>query len=118
MNHVNLPGCMSHFLNQKAASFNEQLPSFRPGGSFSSVGQVPVGRHQLLVPPETRREAYTHFATWKHRFPKKRRVTLTIWVFPTNKLRGKTPEMDGLYMFIYNGKAYFLMDDLGIPFFF
>ena len=32
----------------------------------SRLGQVPVGRHQLLVPAETRREAYTHFAG-KHR---------------------------------------------------
>ena len=26
--------------------------------------QVTVGRHQLLVPAETKRESYTHFAAW------------------------------------------------------
>ena len=101
MNHVNLPGCMSHFLNQKAASFNEQLPSFRPGGSFSSVGQVPVGRHQLLVPPETRREAYTHFATWKHRFPKKTAGYAYHLGVSNQQIKGENPPKWMVYICLY-----------------
>eukprot|EP00434_Breviolum_minutum_P004419 symbB.v1.2.003894.t1/scaffold217.1/size263214/4 len=52
-------------LPQRVFSYVVYLAETFVGDGRSQVGnEVSVGRHQLLVPPETRREAYTHFVIY------------------------------------------------------
>ena len=136
---------MSHFLNQKNALFGAASQLWNPGELVvrwrslwadinSWCHRRHEGRHIHILPfgsTATKKNSGWHPGrlTWNLKISHPKRKVIfqppvfrfyvnlwgcTIWVFPP-KIRGSFPQNG---WFIYNGKAYFSMDDLGIPFFF